>query len=135
MQQEKLYIQALNKSPTSLCVTFSSHVFALNRGLLMGLDCGMQEHEVLALGQSISECKVPEVDVGLTLAVKQDFLKKKHFDKLPQMTRAFKHQDQYKQAVTHTYLFCLRPNSAPAETHEHTYRSTRHLSCSWWLNI
>nr|XP_046261036.1 EF-hand domain-containing family member C2 isoform X2 [Scatophagus argus] len=65
------------------------------RGLLMGLDCGLSEHEVLVLGRFFSECKQPEVDVGLMLAVAQDFLKKKHFEEFPDMARAFKHQDRH----------------------------------------
>ncbi|XP_076603763.1 EF-hand domain-containing family member C2 [Chaetodon auriga] len=66
------------------------------RGMLMGLDCGLSGHEVLVLGRRFSECEQPEMDVGLMLAVAQDFLKKKHFEELPEMARAFTHQDQYK---------------------------------------
>lgn len=67
-----------------------------HRGLLMGLDCGLLEHEVRTLGRSISEYEQPEVDLGLMLAVAQDFLKKKHFEQLPHMARAFTHQDRHK---------------------------------------
>lgn len=67
-----------------------------HRGLLVGLDCGLSDHEVLVLGRCFSEREQPEVDVGLMLAVAQDFLKKKHFEKLPEMARAFTHQDRHK---------------------------------------
>ncbi|XP_070771058.1 EF-hand domain-containing family member C2 [Enoplosus armatus] len=66
------------------------------RGLLMGLDCGLCEHEVLVLGRCFSEREQPEVDTGLMLAVAQDFLKKKHFEELPEMARAFTHHDRHK---------------------------------------
>nr|XP_020442634.1 EF-hand domain-containing family member C2 [Monopterus albus] len=66
------------------------------RTLLMGLDCGLSEHEVLVLCRRFSECEQPEVDVGLMLAVAQDLLKKKHFDKLPELARAFTYHDQHK---------------------------------------
>lgn len=66
------------------------------RGLLSGLDCGLSEHEVLVLGRHLSERKQPEVDVGLMLAVAQDFLRKKHFEELPHMARAFMHSDRHK---------------------------------------
>lgn len=66
------------------------------RGLLMGLECGLSEHEVLVLGRSFSEREQPEVDVGLMLAVAQDFLKKKHFVELPDMARVFTHHDRHK---------------------------------------
>ncbi|XP_034550046.1 EF-hand domain-containing family member C2 [Notolabrus celidotus] len=67
------------------------------RGLLSGLDCGLSEHEILVLGRSFSEpVGPPEVDVGLMLAAAQDFIKKKPFDDIPAMARAFAHQDQHK---------------------------------------
>ncbi|XP_040913344.1 EF-hand domain-containing family member C2 [Toxotes jaculatrix] len=66
------------------------------RGLLMGLDCRLSEHEVLVLGRHFSEREQPEVDVGLMLAVAQDFLKKKQFEELPDMARAFAYHDQHK---------------------------------------
>ncbi|XP_067460234.1 EF-hand domain-containing family member C2 [Thunnus thynnus] len=66
------------------------------RGLLMGLECGLSEHEVLVLGRCFSVREQPEVDVGLMLAVAQDFLKKKHFEELPDMARAFIHHDRHK---------------------------------------
>ncbi|KAM9347414.1 EF-hand domain-containing family member C2 [Symphorus nematophorus] len=67
------------------------------RGLLSGLDCGLLEHEVLVLGRCFSEREQPQVvDVGLMLAVAQDFLRKKHFEELPDMARAFTHQDRHK---------------------------------------
>ncbi|XP_054471819.1 EF-hand domain-containing family member C2 [Anoplopoma fimbria] len=66
------------------------------RGLLMGLDCGLTEHEVLVLGRSFSEREQPEADVGLMLAVAQDFLKKKHFEEFSDMDRAFTHRDRHK---------------------------------------
>ncbi|XP_031156685.1 EF-hand domain-containing family member C2 [Sander lucioperca] len=66
------------------------------RGLLTGLDCGLSEHEVLMLGRCFSERTQPEVDVGLMLAVAQDFLKKKHFEELPAMARDFTYRNQQK---------------------------------------
>uniref|UniRef100_A0A665UB15 EF-hand domain-containing family member C2 n=1 Tax=Echeneis naucrates TaxID=173247 RepID=A0A665UB15_ECHNA len=66
------------------------------RGLLMGLDCRLSEHEVLVLGRRFSQYEQPEVDVGLMLAAAQDLLKKKHFQELPDMTRAFAYRDQHK---------------------------------------
>uniref|UniRef100_UPI0037E72337 EF-hand domain-containing family member C2 n=1 Tax=Semicossyphus pulcher TaxID=241346 RepID=UPI0037E72337 len=67
------------------------------RGMLTGLDCGLSEHEVLVLARCFSErTEQPEVDVGLMLAVAQDFLKKKRFDDLTAMARAFAHQDRHK---------------------------------------
>lgn len=59
----------------------------------MGLKCGLTEHEVLVLGRHFSERKQPEVDMGLMLAMAQDVLKKKNFDKFPELTRAFMHHD------------------------------------------
>ncbi|XP_041663505.1 EF-hand domain-containing family member C2 [Cheilinus undulatus] len=71
--------------------------FDLFRGLLAGLDCSLSEHEVLVLGRSFSKCvERPEADLGLMLAVAQDFLKKKPFDELPAMARVFTHQDRHK---------------------------------------
>uniref|UniRef100_A0A3B5B1C8 EF-hand domain-containing family member C2 n=1 Tax=Stegastes partitus TaxID=144197 RepID=A0A3B5B1C8_9TELE len=66
------------------------------RNTLMDLDCSLSEHEVLVLCRRFSERSQPEVDVGLMLAVAQDFLKKKHFEELPDMTGAFAHQDRHK---------------------------------------
>ena len=72
------------------------HVYMLHRGLLMGLECGLTEHEVLVLGRSCSEHEQPGVDVGLMLAVAQDFLKKNVFEELPDMARAFTYHDRHK---------------------------------------
>ncbi|XP_071340390.1 EF-hand domain-containing family member C2 isoform X3 [Trachinotus anak] len=66
------------------------------RGLLMGLDCSLSEHEVLVLGRRFAQREQPGVDVGLMLAVAQDLLKKKHFEELPEMARAFKYHDRQK---------------------------------------
>lgn len=96
MQRQMLYTLGFIMCPISPCVLFSSCVCTHCRGLLMGLDCGLSEHEVLALGRSISECEQPEVDVGLMLAVAQDILKKKHFDELSHLARAFTYQDRHK---------------------------------------
>ncbi|XP_074551236.1 EF-hand domain-containing family member C2 isoform X2 [Halichoeres trimaculatus] len=66
--------------------------------LLSGLDCSLSEHEVLVLGRHFSEpVQQSEVDVGLMLAIAQDFLRKKPFDDLPAMARAFTHQDKHKE--------------------------------------
>ncbi|XP_071380863.1 EF-hand domain-containing family member C2 [Centroberyx affinis] len=66
------------------------------RGLLMGMECGMSEHEVMVLGRCFSEREPSEVDMGLMLAVAQDYLRKKHFEKFPEMARAFTHQDRHR---------------------------------------
>uniref|UniRef100_A0A7N6AET4 EF-hand domain-containing family member C2 n=1 Tax=Anabas testudineus TaxID=64144 RepID=A0A7N6AET4_ANATE len=50
------------------------------RGLLLGLDCGLSEHEVLVLGRQFSVREDPEADMGLMLAVAQDILRKKQFE-------------------------------------------------------
>uniref|UniRef100_A0A671TV70 EF-hand domain-containing family member C2 n=1 Tax=Sparus aurata TaxID=8175 RepID=A0A671TV70_SPAAU len=65
------------------------------RGLLMGLECGLTEHEVLVLSRSCSEHEQPGVDVGLMLAVAQDFLKKNVFEEFPDMARAFTYHDRH----------------------------------------
>lgn len=67
-----------------------------HRGLLMGLECELSEHEVLVLGRRFSEHLQPEVDVGLMLAVAQDYLRKKPFDQFADMARAFAHLDRKK---------------------------------------
>ncbi|XP_070694381.1 EF-hand domain-containing family member C2 [Pempheris klunzingeri] len=64
--------------------------------LLMDLGCGLSEHEVLVLGRCFSEREQPEANVGLMLAVAQDFLKKKHFEEFPDMARAFTYHDRRK---------------------------------------
>ncbi|XP_026151493.1 EF-hand domain-containing family member C2 isoform X2 [Mastacembelus armatus] len=66
------------------------------RGLLMGLDCGLSEHEVLVLGRRFTVREEPEADVGLMLAVAQDLLKKKHFEEIPDLARAFAYHDRQK---------------------------------------
>lgn len=67
-----------------------------HRGLLLGLDCGLSEHEVLVLGRQFSVREDPEADMGLMLAVAQDILRKKQFEELPDLTRAFSYRDQHK---------------------------------------
>ena len=62
----------------------------------MGLDCGLSEHEVLVLGRCFSQRKQPEVDVGLMLAVAQDFLKRKPFEEFPTLARRFAYHDRLK---------------------------------------
>ncbi|XP_014194781.1 EF-hand domain-containing family member C2 isoform X2 [Haplochromis burtoni] len=66
------------------------------RSLLLGLDCNLSEHEVLVLGRCFSEREQTQVDVGLMLAVAQDFLKKKAFEEFPKMARAFADHDRHK---------------------------------------
>ncbi|CAK6967716.1 EF-hand domain-containing family member C2 [Scomber scombrus] len=66
------------------------------RGLLTGLECRLSEHEVLVLGRCFSARKQPEVDIGRMLAVGQDILKKKNFEELPEMAKAFTHNDRHK---------------------------------------
>uniref|UniRef100_A0A3Q1EY84 EF-hand domain-containing family member C2 n=1 Tax=Acanthochromis polyacanthus TaxID=80966 RepID=A0A3Q1EY84_9TELE len=65
------------------------------RNLLMDLDCGLSEHEVLVLCRRFSERTQPDVDAGLMLAVAQDFLRKKHFEEIPDMAKAFTHRDRH----------------------------------------
>ncbi|KAK5607935.1 EF-hand domain-containing member C2, partial [Crenichthys baileyi] len=64
------------------------------RGLMMGLDCGLSEHEVLVLARCFSKCEQPEVDVGFMLAVAQDFLRKKHFEDFPHLVGIFMYHDR-----------------------------------------
>ena len=66
------------------------------RGLLVGMECGLSEHEVMMLGRCFSVREQPEVDVGPMLAVAQDYLKKKQFEKFPDMTRAFVQDDRHR---------------------------------------
>ncbi|XP_077393798.1 EF-hand domain-containing family member C2 [Festucalex cinctus] len=78
----------LNDPTNTGFVTFESF-----RGLLMGAECGLSEHEVLVLGRSFSKHQQPEMDIGLMLAVAQDVLKKKDFDQIPDMSRVFEQHD------------------------------------------
>ncbi|KAM9709843.1 EF-hand domain-containing family member C2 [Menidia menidia] len=64
------------------------------RSLLMGLDCGLSEHEVLVLGRCFSESRQPAADVGLMLAVAQDFLKRKNFEEFANLARRFVYHDK-----------------------------------------
>ncbi|KAJ8004685.1 hypothetical protein DPEC_G00138880 [Dallia pectoralis] len=66
------------------------------RGLLLALECGLSEHEVMMVGRCFCERQEPEEDVGLMLAVTQEHLRKKHFESFSEMSRAFIHQDQQK---------------------------------------
>ncbi|KAK7882331.1 hypothetical protein WMY93_028505 [Mugilogobius chulae] len=66
------------------------------RGLLMGLECGLSEHEVLVLARCFSKREQSELDVSLMLAVAQDFLRKKHFEDFCEMTKAFTYHDRHK---------------------------------------
>ncbi|KAM4730859.1 EF-hand domain-containing family member C2 isoform 2-T2 [Anableps anableps] len=66
------------------------------RGLMMGLDCGLTEHEVLVLARCFSQRQQPEVDVGLMLAVAQDFLRRKHFVNFPHLANIFMYNDRQK---------------------------------------
>ncbi|KAG7502356.1 hypothetical protein JOB18_018105 [Solea senegalensis] len=66
------------------------------RNLLLGLDCGLSEHEVLVLGRSVRECDQSEDDVALVLAVVQDLLRKKLFEDFHHMTRACTHRDRHR---------------------------------------
>ncbi|XP_029495193.1 EF-hand domain-containing family member C2 [Oncorhynchus nerka] len=66
------------------------------RGLLVGLECGLSEHEVMMLGRCFCERQQPEAEVGLMLAVAQDHLRKKHFESFSDMTRAFTHEDRHR---------------------------------------
>lgn len=71
-------------------------VLESHRGLLMDLQCGLSEHEVLVLARCFSEHEQPELDVSLMLAVAQDFLRKKHFEEFSEMTKAFAYHDRNK---------------------------------------
>lgn len=66
------------------------------RALLLGLDCGLSDHEVLVLGRQFSEHEEPEVDVSLMLAVAQDLLRKKPFEEFPELSRAFSYHDRHR---------------------------------------
>lgn len=85
----------------SLFLCYFIHVYVCacmhhHRGLLTGLGCDLSEHEVLVLGRCFSEREQSEADLGLMLAVVQDFLKKKRFDEIPDMARVFAHRDRHK---------------------------------------
>ncbi|XP_063070082.1 EF-hand domain-containing family member C2 [Engraulis encrasicolus] len=64
------------------------------RSLLVAMECGLSEHEIMTLGRSYSERKQPEPDLGMMLAVAQDHLRKKHFEAFADMVRAFVHEDR-----------------------------------------
>uniref|UniRef100_A0A3B4AFN7 EF-hand domain-containing family member C2 n=1 Tax=Periophthalmus magnuspinnatus TaxID=409849 RepID=A0A3B4AFN7_9GOBI len=66
------------------------------RGLLMGLECGLSEHEVLVLSRCFSEPERSELDVGLMLAVAQHFLRKEHFENFSELTKALTHRDRHR---------------------------------------
>ncbi|XP_067373326.1 EF-hand domain-containing family member C2 isoform X2 [Channa argus] len=66
------------------------------RNFLMGLDCGLSEHEVLVLCRQFSECKEPEVNVGMMLAVAQDIFRRKSFEAFPDLARIFTYHDRHK---------------------------------------
>ncbi|XP_028991577.1 EF-hand domain-containing family member C2 [Betta splendens] len=66
------------------------------RALLVGLDFGLSEHEVLALGRQFSVREEPEADVSLVLAVVQDLLRKKPFEEFPELSRAFSYRDRHR---------------------------------------
>nr|XP_014029922.1 unnamed protein product [Salmo salar] len=46
--------------------------------------------------RSFCERQLPEAEVGLTLAVAQDHLRKKDFERFSDMTRSFTHKDQHR---------------------------------------
>lgn len=73
-----------------------TYVCIYHRGLLLGLDCGLSEHEILVLGRQFSMREGPEADVSLMLAAAQDLLRKKHFEEFPDLARAFSYHDQHK---------------------------------------
>ncbi|NP_001296746.1 EF-hand domain-containing family member C2 [Danio rerio] len=64
------------------------------RTLLADLDVELSEHEIMTLGRVYSVRQQPEVNVGLMLAVAQDHLKKKNFEKFSEMIQAFTHEDR-----------------------------------------
>ncbi|KAM4560712.1 EF-hand domain-containing family member C2 [Fundulus diaphanus] len=66
------------------------------RRLMLGLDCGLSEHEVLVLARLFSKREEAAVDEGLMLAVAQDLLRKKHFDDFPRVVAMFMYHDQQK---------------------------------------
>ncbi|XP_011487801.1 EF-hand domain-containing family member C2 isoform X2 [Oryzias latipes] len=66
------------------------------RNMLMDLDCGLVDHEVLVLGRTFSEQQQPEDDVALMLAVAQDTLRRKLYDDFQSLTLAFNKQDPLK---------------------------------------
>ncbi|XP_046903814.1 EF-hand domain-containing family member C2 isoform X1 [Hypomesus transpacificus] len=66
------------------------------RGLLVGMNWGLSEHEVMMLGRCFSAPEQPADDLGQMLAVAQDQLRKKHFESFADMARAFTHEDRHK---------------------------------------
>lgn len=82
------YVSCFLHVYTSACI--------YHRGLLVGLDCGLSEHEVLVLGRQFSVREESEADVSLMLAVAQDHLRKKLFEEFPDLTRSFSYHDRHK---------------------------------------
>ncbi|KAF6719515.1 EF-hand domain-containing family member C2 [Oryzias melastigma] len=67
------------------------------RNMLMNLDCGLVDHEVLVLGRAFSEQQQSEEeDVVVMLAVAQDALRRKLYDDFHSLTLAFLKQDPHK---------------------------------------
>ncbi|XP_055071584.2 EF-hand domain-containing family member C2 [Misgurnus anguillicaudatus] len=64
------------------------------RTVLADIDGQLSEHEIMTLGRTYSVREQPEVDVGLMLAVAQDHLKKKQFEKFSDMVQTFTHEDR-----------------------------------------
>ncbi|KAL0185168.1 hypothetical protein M9458_020865, partial [Cirrhinus mrigala] len=62
--------------------------------LLAEMDVQLSEHEIIMLGRAYSVREQKEVDLGLMLAVAQDQLKKKNFEKFTDMIQAFTHEDR-----------------------------------------
>ncbi|XP_016429441.1 EF-hand domain-containing family member C2-like [Sinocyclocheilus rhinocerous] len=66
------------------------------RTLLAEMDIHLSEHEIITLGRTYSVREQSEVDLDLMLAVVQDQLKKKNFEKFTEMIRAFTHEDRHR---------------------------------------
>ncbi|XP_062861743.1 EF-hand domain-containing family member C2 [Trichomycterus rosablanca] len=64
------------------------------RSLLTDLNCQLSEHEIMVLGRTYLVREQPELDVGLMLAIAQNYLRKKQFENFSDMLRAFTHEDQ-----------------------------------------
>ncbi|XP_014861564.1 PREDICTED: EF-hand domain-containing family member C2 [Poecilia mexicana] len=66
------------------------------RDLVMGLNCGLTEHEVLVLARRFSEHPAPKEDVTLMLSVAQHYLRRNRFEDYNLLSARFVHSDRQK---------------------------------------
>ncbi|XP_032422797.1 EF-hand domain-containing family member C2 isoform X1 [Xiphophorus hellerii] len=66
------------------------------RDLVMGLNCGLTEHEALALARRYSDHPVPKEDVAVMLSVAQHYLRRKQFEDYNLLSARFVHSDRQK---------------------------------------